>query len=57
MGLLKFPVRHTGVGLEGVGGAAALVHTHIKGRACQASLQSAKENGELIGLHILMLGN
>ena len=57
VGLAELTVLHAGKGLEGVGGAAALVHAHVELAAGKGALHAAEEDGDGIGLHRGMSGD
>ena len=57
MGIAELAVLHAGEGLEGVGGAAALVDAHVELAAGEGALHTAEEDGDGIGLHRGMGGD
>lgn len=57
VGLAKLAVLHAGKGLEGVGGAAALVDAHVELAAGEGALHTAEEDGDGIGFHRGMGGD
>lgn len=57
VGIAELAVLHAGEGLEGVGGAAALVDTHVELAAGEGALHTAEEDGDGIGLHRWMGGD
>lgn len=57
VGIAKLAVLHAGEGLEGVGGAAALVDAHVELAAGEGALHTAEEDGDGIGLHRGMGGD
>lgn len=57
VGLAKLAVLHAGEGLEGVGGAAALVDAHVELAAGEGALHTAEEDGDGVGFHRWMGGD
>ena len=57
VGFAELAVLHAGEGLEGIGGAAALVHAHVELAAGEGALHTAEEDGDGIGLHRGMGGD
>ena len=57
MGIAELAVLHAGEGLEGIGGAAALVHAHVELAAGKGALHTAEEDGDGIGFHRGMGGD
>lgn len=57
VGIAKLAVLHAGEGLEGIGGAAALVDAHVELAAGKGALHTAEEDGYGVGLHRGMGGD
>ena len=57
VGLAELAVLHAGEGLEGVGGAAALVDAHVELTAGEGALHTTEEDGDGVGLHRGMGGD
>ena len=52
IGLLELAIVHPGISLQGIGSAAAFVHTHIELASCQGAFDPAEENGDFERFHL-----